>query len=138
MAAAGVAQGRGVGLGHPLRHPAAPVERVDQEQHDVSVGGRGERRLAHVTAQRTATILHARRVDVRDLRLQRRPRPAGVLGEVERVHPEDAVARGLRLGRHRDQVAIEDAVEQGRLADVRQSDDRAEASTDLVGHDDAV
>ena len=35
------------------------------------------------------------------------------------------------FGRHRDQVAAEDAVEQRRLADVRQADDRAEARSDL-------
>ena len=51
---------------------------------------------------------------------------------------EDAIARGLWLGRYRHEVAIEDAVEEGRLADVGQPDDRAEPSTDLVGHDEAV
>src|SRR5580692_3450478 len=44
---------------------------------------------------------------------------------------EDAIPGGLRLGRHRGEVAAEHAVEQRRLADVRQSDDRAEPGADL-------
>ena len=52
--------------------------------------------------------------------------------EVDRVDADDPIARGLRLGRHRDQPAPEQTVQQRRLADIGQADDRAEAGSDIV------
>ena len=59
----------------PLGHAAVAVGRVDDQQHDVGVGGRSDRGLAHVAAQRAAAVLNARRIDVGDLRARRASRP---------------------------------------------------------------
>jgi len=127
MCLAGVRERGGIGLVEAIRGAAVIVRRIDDHEHEVGVASGRDRCVTHVPAQRPAPVLYSRRVDVRVLRACR-----GLPGQLDRVDAEDPVAGRLRLGRHCDQMTAEHAIEQRRLADIRQADNGAKACPNFV------
>ena len=90
-----------------------PGARVDDEQDRIALGDRGLGLRAHAAGQRLRiALLESRRVDHRE-------------GEVHEPRlPLAPVARDARLIVDERELASDQPVEQGRLADVRPADDR--------------
>src|SRR5690606_3515880 len=106
-----LAEGPAHGLGR------VTARRLDDEEDDVHLLDRAERLLHHVAVQPLPRAVDARRVE------------EGNLGVRQGEHAQDAVSRGLRLGRDDGDLLAEQAVEQRALAHVRPADDRAEAGS---------
>jgi hypothetical protein len=122
---AGLDDGRGVGVGQAIGSAGAPLGGVDHEEDDVAVGGGGHRLVAHEAAQGAGAEVEAGGVDEGDLGPAGRDLAGG--RQIGGVDAEDAVAGGLRLRGHGGEPLAQDAVEQGRLAGIGQTQERAEA-----------
>ena len=83
---------------------------VDDERDDVRFRERGSDVIHHPHVEAMQRLVHARRVQKRDL-------PPRVV-----EHADDAIARGLRLVRHDRDLVPQHAIEQRRFAGVGTTD----------------
>ena len=94
---------------------------IDHEDDHVRFADRAGGRADHVLPQRILGRVNARRVDEDDLR--------GLAGE----NAQDAIARGLRLGRDDGNLLAQQRVQQRGLAHVRLADNGDKAGTEAGG-----